>query len=72
LSGATTSRSHHRHPPSARHRDPRQSCCSRHDLSFAFPCGSFYPLDSRRVESAPARTASFTVSAALRDLRVRI
>jgi hypothetical protein len=35
-------------------RDPRQSGRSGHDLPAAFPCDRFYPLDIRRVESAPA------------------
>ena len=70
LNGATTSRIHPQH----RHlrRDSRQSYRAGHDLSAAFSCGGFSPLDSGRVESAPARTSGVTVSAALRDLRVRI
>ena len=53
-------------------RDPRQSCRSGHNLFAAFSCGGFSPLDSGRMESPEAGATGSAVSAALRDVRVRI
>ena len=71
-SGAATSPS--ARPTSAHlpRRDPRQPGRAGHDLSAGFSCGSFSPLDSRRVESPTARTPGVALPIAVRDLRFRV
>src|SRR5262249_16629098 len=71
FSGAMISRGRGRHQE-VLSRDSRQSCYFGNDLSVAFSCSSFSPLDSWRMESPATRAASFATPIALRDLRVRI
>ncbi len=71
-SGATTSRPLPRLTPAPLRRDSRQPLRAGHDLFAGFSCGGFSPLDSWRVESPPSRASRFALSAAMRDLRVRI
>src|SRR5437870_1705786 len=72
LSGGVTSRARGQHRHQRARRDSGQSRRARYDLSTAFPCGGFSLLDIGRVEPAPTRTPSLTVSAALRHVRVRV
>ena len=58
--------------PAPQHRDPRYSHCPGRDLSAAFPCGGFSPLDIWGVEPSSPRASRFALSFALRHLRVRI